>query len=267
MSLLRTIGQSLRGAAAVALLSAAVSPLAAQRQLFEWSGRVDRDIQITMRGRDAVVSDGRYGTTNGRISTENTLPRDEGRVEVRVERGRANAWVVQQPSRSNGYTTIVRVRDAGRDNGMVRLQAYWRGDSDWRYGSARDDRNNGGVWSNSRGDDNDGSWGRSGSTALRWSGEVDDAVEIRIRGDRISYRTLSGNGLRNVRADDFRGLPNAEADVSVASRDGRGTVDVVEQPSARNGYTTVIRVYDPNPGSDRYAFTLQYRERGAIRRF
>jgi hypothetical protein len=84
---------------------------------------------------------------------------------------------------------------------------------------------------------------------LRWTGDVDDALEIRIQGNRIDYRTLNGKSVRNVRADVGRGgLPRNDVQVFVTDVNGRGSVSVVQQPSSYNGYTAVIRVYDPRPG-------------------
>jgi hypothetical protein len=37
---------------------------------------------------------------------------------------------------------------------------------------------------------------------------------------------------------------------------GRGSIRVVQQPTPRNGHTTVIRINDPQGGYGRYAFEL-----------
>ncbi|HEX6052573.1 MAG TPA: hypothetical protein VFZ21_25085, partial [Gemmatimonadaceae bacterium] len=178
--------------------------LAQGRQLFDWSGRVDREVRISMRGRDArAQSAGRYDMQRSRLSVATALPQRDGRVFVRVEDGRGDVDVVQQPSARNNYTTIVRIRDRSSGTDVYRISAYWapdgpgnggwdgrdnypprpRRDDDDRYGRDRDGR-----W-----DDRDG-WGRDydryGSDVLRWSGDVDDALEIRIQGNRVDYRTL-----------------------------------------------------------------------------
>ena len=62
-----------------------------------------------------------------------------------------------------------------------------------------------------------------GRDVLRWSGDVDDAVEIRIQGDRVDYRTLSGKTIRNVRANLVRGgLPRRDVRWSCPDAYGRG---------------------------------------------
>jgi hypothetical protein len=112
---------------------------------------------------------------------------------------------------------------------------------------------------------NNGNNGRNndyGRSVMRWSGDVDDALEIRIQGDRVDYRTLSGKSVRNVRTDFSRGsgIPRRDVQVVVTDQYGRGTVSVVQQPSSYNGYTAVIRVYDPRPGYGDYNFDISWRD-------
>ena len=227
------------------------------RPLFEWAGRVDRDMHISMRGRDLRTSSGRFQYANGRLRLDHPLPRDEGRVLVRLESGQADVDVIQQPSYRNDFTTIVRIRERGRGSDRVRVAAYWRPfDRDDRGRRDHADRGDG-RW------DDDDRWDRrdrDGRQTIRWRGEVDDAAEIRIQGSRVTHHTLSGDELRDVRVDAGSGLPRDLVELSVDTRDGRGSVTVVQQPSARNGYTAVIRIHDPRPGADRYAFDLTWRE-------
>ena len=256
----------------VAAIAVSASSLFAQgRPLFNWSGRVDREVRIMMHGRDARTQTGaRSPVTRSRIDVATALPQRDGRVTVRVQDGRGDVDVVQQPSARNNYTTIVRIRDrsSGLDN--YRITAYWmpddNGNGRWddrdgypnRPGRDRDDRDDRGGWD--RGD-----WGRgdngTGRDVLRWSGDVDDALEIRIQGDRVDYRTLSGRSVRNVRADLTRGgLPRRDVQVVVTDNYGRGSVSVVQQPSAYNGYTAVIRVNDQRSGYGDYRFDVSWRD-------
>lgn len=43
-------------------------------------------------------------------------------------------------------------------------------------------------------------------------------------------------------------MPAQNGIATVQTLERRGTVDVIQQPDARNGYTTVIRVRDPEKG-------------------
>ena len=103
---------------AIPLLAAGAPALMAQnRTLFTWTGRVDREVQITMRGRDVWTNRTDRDDTRGRVSVESALPHTDGYVRVQTLDGRGDVSVVQQPSSSNGYTTTVRVRDrtSGRE--------------------------------------------------------------------------------------------------------------------------------------------------------
>ena len=257
---------------AAALAVSASSLFAQGRPLFDWSGRVDREVRITMHGRDARTQMAeRSPFQRSRLNVETALPQRDGRVTVRVQDGRGDVDVIQQPTARNDYTTIVRVvdRSSGADN--YRLSAYWMpdeyGNGTWndrdgypnRPDRDRDDRDNG-NWG--RGNGGYGGWYGRGydRNLVRWTGDVDDALEIRIQGDRIDYRTLSGKAVRHVRADFVNGgLPRNDVQVFVTDQTGRGSVSVVQQPSSWNNYTAVIRVYDPRSGYGAYSFDLGWR--------
>jgi hypothetical protein len=231
------------------------------RPLFEYRGRVDRELHIVMRGREAWLRPvGRTEPDRGWVDVDRPLPRDEGRVRLQTA-GRGDIDVVQQPSARNRYTTIVRIRDPRSGASNYRVAAYWMGRE---YGDGRgridgwpgrDD-----DWERERpGDRGNGPWGgdRYARPLVRWSGEVDDHVEIRIQGDRVMYRNLSGKGVRGVRLDlSGGGVRRGATELRVVPTEGRGSVYVAEQPSERNGYTTVIRVRDPQSGYGRYEFTV-----------
>ncbi|MEO6879288.1 MAG: hypothetical protein ABI205_12465 [Gemmatimonadaceae bacterium] len=263
--------------AAMALVSVAPIVVAQRGQeVFEWSGRVDREVQITMRGnrlstRD--LSDSETGRGRSRVMMQ--LPRRDGQLYVQVLNGRGPVDVIQQPSAQNGYTATVRIQDpsSGADN--YRIAAYWQtygNDDVYRGNNGRgNDRGN-----NGRGNDrddrdrDDGYHNRTGSanpyggtgrdanqTMLHWSGNVDGELEIRVSNGQVSYRTLSGDQPTSIRAD--RGAAASQRGVrSVAlfQNQGRGTVTLTQQPSAYNGYTTVIRVRDPQGGYGFYDFDL-----------
>ncbi|MBC8139433.1 MAG: hypothetical protein H8F28_26445 [Fibrella sp.] len=92
---------------------------------------------------------------------------------------------------------------------------------------------------------------------LRWTGEVDDTAIIRLDGRDLR---ANGNmrGIRNARFDVDGALPNRPVRVRLVKEGGRGDVEILEQPSARNNYTAVVRVRDGQAGSSRYGFILQW---------
>jgi hypothetical protein len=92
---------------------------------------------------------------------------------------------------------------------------------------------------------------------LRWTGEVDDTAIIRFR-DRDVRAGGNMRGVRDTRFDVSGRLPDRDTRVRIADKDGRGDVEILEQPSARNNYTAVVRVRDLQADSSRYSFVLQW---------
>jgi hypothetical protein len=260
---------------AMVLVGGAAPVLLAQdQQLFEWSGRVDREVQIVMRGSN--VSTNRIGQTEPgrpRIREMSALPRQNGQVDVRLLAGRGSVDVIQQPSAQNGYTTIVRIVDPRSGSDSYRLAAYWQSYSNGDVGRNRgrgrgQDRGNGDRGDinrdQNRGRDNGGyNNGQSGQRGnqymLHWSGNVDGELEVRIQNGRIDYRTLNGSQPTSIRADRANlNAPRTNASVGIVQNQGRGTVTVTQQPASWNGYTTVIRVRDPQGGYGFYDFDLMW---------
>ena len=272
---------------ALPLLAASAPALLAQnRTLFTWTGRVDREVQISMRGRDVWTNSGDGGRS--RVRVESMLPRTDGYVRVDARDGRGDVAVIQQPASWNNYTTIVRVRDRNSGSDRYQLSAYWES----RYGDnrgggygrgngnnggyGRDNGNNGnGRWGRDSDDDDrdqglpsridprdrsNGGWNNSSGAALRWSGSVDSDVEIRLSGRQVDERALSGGITRDARSSVIgSGLPRRDVQLVIAQHQGRGTVYVAQQPTAYNGYTAVIRVRDPQGGYGYYDFEVDYR--------
>src|SRR4051812_3720811 len=92
-------------------------------------------------------------------------------------------------------------------------------------------------------------------TILDWSGRVDSVARITIQGGgaRISLlgREDNGAGTLRVRND----LPHRDGRITVQVAEGRGDVEVVQQPSEDNDYTAILRLVDHSGGSDRYHLT------------
>jgi hypothetical protein len=232
----------------IALLAVAAPALSAQERLFEWRGRVDREVRLVMRGDD-VWTRGVSGrdARNARARVARSLPSRAGQVRVQLLDGRGDVAVIQQPTSQNNYTAIVRIYDRSGGADRYRLAAYWQPVGTGRWGDrTRDDDD--GRW------DRDGRYGgRDGTDGmLRWRGAVDDEVEIRIQGRNFDTRTLSGNGTRDVRASISGRALRREQQVSVRERQGRGTVTVVQQPSQWNNYTAVVRIRDRQGGFGYY---------------
>jgi hypothetical protein len=285
MKLQRWIQRSIP--AAVALIAGAASVMLAQwgqsrgesqgQELFEWTGRVDREVQVVMRGRNVWTN--RIGQTEpgrAQIRELGTLPRQDGQLTIEVMNGRGSVDVIQQPTAQNGYTSIVRIVDPRSGSDTYRLVAYWQSYSNGEYIGKNRGRGRGNGRNGDRDDvyrsrdrDNDRDDGRndngrygwprgqSNQIMLHWSGNVDGEIELRIQNGRLDYRTLNGSQPTSIRADrENLNAPRSNATVGVVQNQGRGTVTLVQQPASWNGYTTVVRVRDPQGGYGFYDFDL-----------
>jgi len=95
---------------------------------------------------------------------------------------------------------------------------------------------------------------------LTWSGDVDDTATIAITG-RTVRTTANAGGIRSERRTLRGQLPRDDVRVNLDRRDGRGSVRIIQQPSSRNNYTTLVRIEDKEKGRDRYSFTLDWNDR------
>ena len=196
-----------------------------------WRGRVDNRVNIVIQG-----SEMRTQTVAGDVSgvvqnLQGVLPRRNATVSVRKLDGRGSAFVLQQPTRTNNYTAIVQVYDPRRGRDNYNLQISWTSTNTVEpYSSGK----------------------------VRWKGRVNQLVTLRIYGDTVEAVDETASGLSEVTYD-FEGyLAARPGSVRINKRDGRGTVRIVEQPSARNDYTAVIQITDTRGGDDEYDIEIEW---------
>lgn len=97
---------------------------------------------------------------------------------------------------------------------------------------------------------------------LEWRGQVDREIQIRIDNRRASVLEMGSNERARRRVDMMSGIPNRPGRLYVQRIDGRGDVDVTQQPSQSNGYTATIRIRDPKGGADRYRIAVYWESTG-----
>jgi len=90
---------------------------------------------------------------------------------------------------------------------------------------------------------------------LDWSGRVDSVARISIQGGgaRVSIVGTQENGAGDLHVRNE--LPHRDGNVTVQVAEGRGDVDVVQQPGADNDYTAILRIRDRSGGADMYRIT------------
>ena len=205
-----------------------------------WSGRVDNEIHLEIRGNR--VTERRLSgqpTYNANYRFSSPLPQTNLNVSVEKRRGGGDVDVIQQPSSSNRYTAVIRIRDrdAGADD--YQIEVLW--DTGTRQGNHP---GQGG--------------GPHGPGQMPWSGRVDDEIHLQIRGNRVTERRLSGQPTYNANYRFSSQMPLTNLNVRVEKRRGRGDVDVIQQPSSSNRYTAVIRIRDRDGGADDYQIEVTW---------
>jgi hypothetical protein len=87
---------------------------------------------------------------------------------------------------------------------------------------------------------------------LEWQGQVDREIRIQIDNRQASVIEVGSNERARRRVNMMGSIPNRPGTLYVQVLQGRGRVDVIQQPNARNSYTAVIRLRDPDGGAARY---------------
>lgn len=92
-----------------------------------WRGVVDDKIQLVIRDRQIETRTlaGR-AYPDGTYSFTSSLPTRNVSVDVSKTKGRGSVRIVQQPSKSNDYTTIVEISDSDGGAKEYQLDIYWR---------------------------------------------------------------------------------------------------------------------------------------------
>ena len=108
-----------------------------RREVYEWAGVVDKEIQIELRGNRAYVrpvGDGDNRQSRGRVVSG--LPHQAGNLVVQRLEGRGEVTVLEQPSARNNYTARFRIRDPRGGADRYRVAVYFE-PVGGRYGYGR----------------------------------------------------------------------------------------------------------------------------------
>lgn len=90
--------------------------------------------------------------------------------------------------------------------------------------------------------------------------QVDNEAEVTLRGQNVEIRTLAGREPRDDGSEcnaPFRGR-DAMQSFRFESRDSRGSMRVVEEPSRRNGNSLRVAIRDSEGGEGRYHFRVSW---------
>ena len=95
-------------------------------QSMEWSGTVDDVVRLRIRNRNVrsdTVSGRAYHDEN--FSFDGRAPRENANVSIDKREGRGKIYIVQQPNRSNNFTTIVEIVDKKGGPDHYRFTLNW----------------------------------------------------------------------------------------------------------------------------------------------
>lgn len=234
-------------AAAAGIVLVASPAFAQDRVLLKWTGRVDKEVQITIR--DTSVSTSIVGGQPVKVTyvdVKDRLPQRDGTVRVELNAGSGDVDVVQQPAAGNDFAAIVRIRDKSTGMHSFDITVFWnpkRGED--RYGDAA------AIARASAGD--------KPVNTMHWTGSVDDELRIEWRGVDVMTKTVNGETAREVHSSVTDGLPTRDARVELVVREGRGDVTILQQPRSSNGFTAIFRVRDTQAGFGHYDFDVNWR--------
>jgi hypothetical protein len=89
--------------------------------------------------------------------------------------------------------------------------------------------------------------------------QVDDEVEVTLRGDSVFIRTISGRDAYDDGSECNEAVPERGwQGFGFEVKDSRGDIRLLEEPSPRNGHAAVVRIRDSAGGMGRYHFRITW---------
>jgi hypothetical protein len=206
-----------------------------------WQGEVDDNALLYVRGkRLEVETKGGSPVARQRYRIYDPLPDTRQDVRLDVSEGRGYVHIVEQPRPDNRFTLALAIEDRQAGSSFYAIAVYWDpGDIYDRKPGVAADR-------------------------ITWSGRVDDEVIVSCQGNRCTSEPVSGTPVMHERVKVSHALPNRDVKVTLENLDGRGEVRLVEQPAEHNGYTTRVRIRDPQGGAGDYSFALTWARPGPL---
>lgn len=193
-----------------------------------WSGRVDGEAVVHCR-RDSCEAETTQGApvTRDRFRFTRPLPRQRVLVSLEEKQGRGEVRLLEQPREENDFTARVLIRDPQGGPGDYSFVLAWTPPVRGEQTIAR--------------------------RGMVWRGRVDGTVRVILQGTQAVSEVQSGGPVEEEEAQFVRPLPARNLpDATVRKVRGRGRVEIVEYPSARNGYRLVFVIEDQKGGSDLY---------------
>jgi len=89
--------------------------------------------------------------------------------------------------------------------------------------------------------------------------QVDNEVEVSLRGDLVTIHTVAGQDARDDGSECNAPLPNRDIDnFNFEVKESRNDIRMMGEPSARNGFAALVRIRDNSGGFGRYHFRVTW---------
>jgi hypothetical protein len=233
------------------LLLTAGTALAEHQVQLTWEGTVDTVTTLRVQG-DRVDVDSRDTRIQPTFRFNEPLPSVNQTVRMTVRGGSGRVTILEQPRPANDYTLVVRINPRNRGRDVYSLAFEWEGAN-----TAYDRR--AGVGRRSRTNENLGRRQELGDVgSVTWSGTVDDEVFVTFANRRAFTTAVRGRNVSDQQANFSGALPRSEVVTRIENVEGRGRVEIMEQPSRANGFRAKVRVVDSASGSSFHRFSLSW---------
>ena len=89
--------------------------------------------------------------------------------------------------------------------------------------------------------------------------QVDNEVEVTVRGDQVVVHTLAGQDARDDGSECNAPLPARDIEnFNFEVKESRNDIRMLGEPSPRNGFSAIVRIRDNSGGFGRYHFRLTW---------
>jgi hypothetical protein len=89
---------------------------------------------------------------------------------------------------------------------------------------------------------------------------VDGEIELQVQDEKIRYSVTGGRPPKEDGSEFTQPIPRAKLkSFKIEKKDGRGEVDLLEQPTPENNYTARIHINDPKSGDDKYRIEVKWK--------
>ncbi len=101
-------------------------------------------------------------------------------------------------------------------------------------------------------------YSQSASGHVFWFGSVDDKAQLVVKASGVEVKTVSGKEMGQGNYSFSSYFPTSDATINVATKEGRSSATVIQQPSSENGYTAIIEINDTKGGDDEYLVDIYW---------